>query len=106
MSSPPQQCSRALTDKPHIDNFSTGSYLKAIKSDGKLHTATGDGKIPFVSTKDIAAVAFKALTTPKIDQTSYHVNGPESLSYDEVRERPPRPSDLPCDCAFTDNRLR
>ena len=67
------------------DNFSEGWHVKEIKTDGKLHTATGEGKIPFVSAKDIAALAFKVLTSPKIEDTSYRVNGPELLSYDEVR---------------------
>jgi hypothetical protein len=49
-----------------------------------LRTASGDGKIPFVSARDIAAVAFRALTDEKPHNTSYGALGPELLTYDEV----------------------
>lgn len=56
----------------------------SIKEEGKIYTATGDGKIPFVSATDIAAVAFRALTDEKPHNTSYYILGPELLTYDQV----------------------
>lgn len=55
-----------------------------IKDEGKIYTACGDGKIPFVSAADIAAVAFHVLTDTKPHNTDYRVLGPELLTYDEV----------------------
>lgn len=50
-----------------------------------LYSATGNGKAPFVSADDIAAVAYHALTDEKSHNTDYLVLGPELLSYDEVQ---------------------
>jgi festuclavine dehydrogenase len=55
-----------------------------IKAEGKIYTACGDGKIPFISATDIAAVAFRALTDENSHNTDYRVLGPELLTYDEV----------------------
>lgn len=66
-----------------LENFWTFSK-DSIKEEGKIYTATEDGKIPFVSAKDIAAVAFTALTDEKPHNTSYYVLGPELLTYDQV----------------------
>ena len=49
-----------------------------------MYTACGDGKIPFVSATDIAAVAFRTLTDEKPHNTDYRVLGPDLLTYDEV----------------------
>ncbi|EZF27336.1 hypothetical protein H112_00632 [Trichophyton rubrum D6] len=49
--------------------------------------ACGDGKIPFVSAIDIAAVVFRALTDPKSHNCDYRILGPELLTYDEVAEK-------------------
>lgn len=65
------------------ENFWTFSK-DSIKEEGKIYTATGDGKIPFVSATDIAAVAFTALTDEKPHNTSYYVLGPELLTYDQL----------------------
>lgn len=51
---------------------------------GQLFTACGDGKIPFISAEDIAAVAFHTLTDEKPHNTSYRVLGPELLTHDDV----------------------
>ena len=60
-----------------------------IKEEGKIYTACQDGKIPFVSARDIAAVAFHALTDLKPHNTDYRILGPEFLTYDEVSDRLP-----------------
>ncbi|KAF9818518.1 hypothetical protein IEO21_02756 [Rhodonia placenta] len=44
-----------------------------IKDEGKIYTACGDGKIPFISATDIAAVAFRALTDEKPHNTDYRI---------------------------------
>ena len=51
----------------------------------KMYSATGEGKIPWVSTHDIAAVAFRALVDEKPHNTDYIILGPELLSYADVR---------------------
>ncbi|KAK3329743.1 hypothetical protein B0H66DRAFT_634881 [Apodospora peruviana] len=60
------------------------NHVKSIKEEGKVYSATGDGKIPWVSADDIAAVAVRALTMPDPVNTEYMVLGPELLSYDDI----------------------
>lgn len=67
-----------------IENFLDDGLRSLIKKQGKLCTATGNGKAPFVSADDIAAVAYRALTDEKSHNTDYLVLGPELLNHDEV----------------------
>ena len=59
-------------------------HLYSIRDADNIVTATGEGKLPFVSANDIAAVAFRALTDEKPHNTDYLLLGPELLSYDDV----------------------
>ncbi|KAK0461640.1 uncharacterized protein EV420DRAFT_120245 [Desarmillaria tabescens] len=69
-----------------MENFSEERHRGPFKSEDKIYSATGDGKIPFVSAEDIAAVAFRALVDPQPHNTDHFIRGPELLSYDEVAE--------------------
>ncbi|PPR06221.1 hypothetical protein CVT24_000612 [Panaeolus cyanescens] len=66
-----------------IDNFGT-LYLTTIKSRNHIFSGSEDGKIPFVSSKDIAQAAFDALTSNEPARRECFVVGPELLTYDEV----------------------
>jgi festuclavine dehydrogenase len=66
------------------ENFSEMAHLYTIRDEDKIITATGDGKLPFVSADDIATVAFRALTDKVAHNTDHLILGPELLSYDEV----------------------
>jgi uncharacterized protein YbjT (DUF2867 family) len=68
-----------------IENWLEGGHHSTIKGESKIYTACGDGKIPFISATDIAAVAFRALTDTQSHNTDHAVLGPERLTYDEVR---------------------
>jgi uncharacterized protein YbjT (DUF2867 family) len=59
-------------------------WAKAIKAEGVLRSSTGDGKIPFIHTDDIADVSVKALTTRDHDRESLPLTGPAALSYPEM----------------------
>jgi len=59
-------------------------FASSIKREGKIYTACGDGKTPFVSAKDIGSVAFRALTDANPPNTDYVILGTELLSYDEI----------------------
>lgn len=72
-------------DDSGIENFAEQPfYSDAIKKESKIYSATGDGKVPFVSADDIAAAAVSALTNPDPPNTEYLVLGPELLSYRDV----------------------
>ncbi|KAJ9132018.1 Festuclavine dehydrogenase [Pleurostoma richardsiae] len=67
------------------ENFAeTPGHLYTIKAEGKVYSATGDGKVPFVSAEDIAACAVKALTDPEPLNSDLVILGPELLSYADV----------------------
>jgi festuclavine dehydrogenase len=59
-------------------------HLLTIRDEDKIITATGEGKVPFVSADDIATVAFRALTDEVPHNTDHLILGPELLSYDDV----------------------
>ncbi|KAF2145480.1 uncharacterized protein K452DRAFT_283834 [Aplosporella prunicola CBS 121167] len=67
-----------------MENLSEEGQRYAIRDHSKMYTACADGKIPFVSATDIAAVAFRALTDPVPHNTDYRVLGPELLTYDQI----------------------
>ncbi|KAL2200039.1 hypothetical protein P885DRAFT_66910 [Corynascus similis CBS 632.67] len=66
-------------------NFVTqAAHVKSIREEGKIYSATGDGKIPWVSADDIAAVAVRTLTDERAHNTDYLILGPELLSYGDI----------------------
>jgi (4-alkanoyl-5-oxo-2,5-dihydrofuran-3-yl)methyl phosphate reductase len=54
-----------------------------IRSQGKVFSNFGEGRLPYIHPRDIAAVAVCALTKPGHEGKAYDVTGPEALS---VRE--------------------
>jgi (4-alkanoyl-5-oxo-2,5-dihydrofuran-3-yl)methyl phosphate reductase len=59
-------------------------WARAIKAEGVVKSSTGDGKIPFIHSDDIADVSFEALTRPALLGESLPITGPEALSYGEM----------------------
>jgi ergot alkaloid biosynthesis protein len=70
-----------------MENFSEGQHLATIREERAIYTATGQGRVPFLSTGDIALCAAHALTAPSAPNTDFVLTGAESLSYDDVAER-------------------
>ena len=64
-----------------MQNFVESS---APQSDGGMYFPVGIAKAVFIDTRDIAAVAAKALTEPGHTGKEYELSGPEALSYSEV----------------------
>nr|AFO67566.1 agroclavine dehydrogenase [Epichloe inebrians] len=71
-----------------MENFSTKGDFQCdtIRKEDTIYSATGDGKIPFISVVDIARVALRALTANVPDQMDHVLLGPELLTYDDVAE--------------------
>jgi uncharacterized protein YbjT (DUF2867 family) len=59
-------------------------WAGSIKNDRVVRSATGDGRIPFIHSDDIADVATQALTTGDHVGASLAITGPEALSYAEM----------------------
>jgi festuclavine dehydrogenase len=67
-----------------MENFSEMQHASTIREQDTIITATGEGKVPFVSVHDIAAVAFRALTDRVPHNADHDILGPELFSYDDV----------------------
>ncbi len=59
-------------------------WAPSIKAAGIVRSPTGDGRIPFIHSADIAAVAVAALTTRDHLGASLDITGPEALSYAQM----------------------
>lgn len=59
----------------------------SIKHDGKFYQSTGEGRIGYVDTRDIAAVGIEALTGEGHEGKVYDLTGPEALSNYEVAQQ-------------------
>lgn len=73
--------------KSGLENFFERQHRASIRDEGKIYTACGEGKIPFISATDIAAVAVRLLIDSKPPSTNYRVLGPELLTHDEAYRR-------------------
>ena len=69
-----------------MQNFSEAQHHLTIRDEGKIYTATGNGRIPFVHADDIAAAAVEALLASEAYNRDFLLTGPETLSYSEVAE--------------------
>ncbi len=67
-----------------MQNFSEQQHLETIRREGRIYSATDDGRVPFIDAADIAAVAVEALTTPQFANGDLILTGPQALSYDDV----------------------
>ncbi|KAI9645712.1 hypothetical protein NHQ30_005144 [Ciborinia camelliae] len=74
-----------------MENFSEMHHVYTIRDENRIVSATGRGKIPFVSVEDIAVVAYKALIGWRHDdfrrglgERELSLRGSQLWSYDEV----------------------
>lgn len=72
--------------RPHHFLQNLLDQKEAILGEGVVRSVSGDGKIPFLDTRDISEVAAAALTEPGHGGRTHHLTGPEALSYREVTE--------------------
>lgn len=65
-----------------MDNFL--AWAASIKTDGTVRCCAGDGRIPFIHSEDIAAVAVEAMTSPRYMGQSLPITGPKALSFADM----------------------
>ncbi len=64
-----------------------GDFSRTIKKERKIYEATGNGKKPYLDTRDIAEVAFIALTQPDNHINKTHLlTGAKAVNYAEVAD--------------------
>lgn len=65
-----------------LDNFTTGSFA-AMTAAGDLRLPAGEGRIPFIDARDVAAVAAAALARGG-PRGTLALTGPEAVTHEEV----------------------
>ncbi|KAH0536043.1 hypothetical protein FGG08_007050 [Glutinoglossum americanum] len=68
-----------------MENFSE-VHDALIRDEHIIRSATCDGKIPWVSADDVAAVAYRALVDEPAHNTEHFILGPELFSFDDVAQ--------------------
>ena len=71
---------------PHHFMQNLLSQARDIINEGVVYSSSGEGRIPFVDTRDIAAVAVATLTRPGHAGKKYVITGSEALSYRQATE--------------------
>jgi len=70
--------------RPHVFMQNLLAQAAGIMHEGRIVGASGDGRIPFIDTRDIAACAAIALTRAGHEEKKYILTGPEALSYYDI----------------------
>jgi len=76
----------ALKPSWFMQNFFARGHLHAdtLREERRIYTATGDGRVAFVDTNDIGAVAATVLAAERAPNGPLLITGPEALSYADV----------------------
>src|SRR5437870_7862420 len=62
-----------------------GEVAESVRAEGVIYSPIGDGKVPFIDTRDIAAVAAEALLHPEAHSGNrYFLTGPEAVGFGDV----------------------
>lgn len=71
-----------------MQNFAVPQHHHAasLQREGRLVTATGQGRVGFVDARDIAEVAVRALTDARSHDTAHVITGPQALGYDDIAD--------------------
>lgn len=72
--------------RPHHFMQNLLAQAEYVAKDGVVYSASGDGKIPYIDPRDIAAVAFVTLTQPGHVGKKYVLTGGEAMSYRQAAE--------------------
>jgi uncharacterized protein YbjT (DUF2867 family) len=88
-----------------LENFLDDGRRPEIARNSVIYSATGNGRIPWISADDIAEVAFRALTDEKSHNTDHVLIGKEMMSYDEVCNAPQTYRSLTLKLKYLSDRL-
>jgi len=57
---------------------------KTIREQNDIYSSLGTGRIPMIDARDIAEVAYMALTQHGHEGKSYYLTGPQAISYEDI----------------------
>lgn len=70
--------------RPHVFMQNLLGQADRIRKQGEIRAASGEGRIPFVDTRDIADVATRVLTEDGHGKETYILTGGEAIDYHQV----------------------
>jgi uncharacterized protein YbjT (DUF2867 family) len=70
--------------RPHAFMQNFLDLAPSIVRTGKLFSAAGNAQVPFIDSRDVAAVAARVLTEPGYEGVKYVLTGPEPIGYADV----------------------
>ncbi len=83
-----EEIERAGLAHTHLrpNGFMQNSFMFAatIKAQGTFYAPFGEAKVSYVDARDVAAVAFHALTADGHEGKAYEITGPQALSYHDM----------------------
>lgn len=68
------------------DNFLLPAVTGSVKTEGKLYSTTGEGRMSYVTVEDIGAVGYRALTDKEPHNAAHVLLGPNAITYTELAE--------------------
>lgn len=72
--------------RPHHFMTNLTAQAEYVIKEGAIYSPSGDGKIPYIDPRDVAAVAFVTLTQPGHLGKIYVLTGSEGISYRQAAE--------------------
>jgi uncharacterized protein YbjT (DUF2867 family) len=72
--------------RPHHFMQNLLAQAEYVIKDSAIYSPSGDGKIPYIDARDIAAVAFVTVTQPGHSGKKYVLTGSEAISYRQAAE--------------------
>jgi uncharacterized protein YbjT (DUF2867 family) len=72
--------------RPHHSMQNLLAQAEYVIKEGVIYSPSGDGKIPYIDPRDVAAVAFVTLTQPGHLGKKYVLTGSEAISYRQAAE--------------------
>ncbi len=71
---------------PHFFMENLLAFSESVRKEGAIYSPLGDAAISTISVTDIAAVAAEVLTGKGHEGRTYHLTGPQALSYAEIAQ--------------------
>jgi uncharacterized protein YbjT (DUF2867 family) len=72
--------------RPHHFMLNLLAQAEYVRRERAIYSPSGDGKIPYIDPRDVAAVAFITLTQPGHLGKTYVLTGSEAISYRQASE--------------------
>jgi len=75
---------RYIIIRPHSFMQNIFMQMHTIKENGCFYHSIGETKLPMIDTRDIAQASFECLVRDDLDNKTYSITGPESISYSDM----------------------